>query len=423
MMRSERKVALMLLLLLGGATVLHAYGGGLQSGVPSARAIGLGGTSSALTGDPTTLFSNGASLSFLHGTNLTLGATVTVPDYEFSGVLPSAATTKMQPQSLFPPAISLSHTFATGLGIGFTASIPYYVKTNWGVDWVGSRIVTASEIRGVQLSPTVAFRIGSHLAAGIGLQAVFVRMDHGRTIGSLPDPQTGRFPTMAMTGSADVAYSFDLGLMYSPGADFALALSLRGRTTAEISNGTVTYSADVVESSEAGPTTSTFATTVTLPERIRAGVMLRPFHGLLLTGEADLTRWSSMRGMTVRIGSPAVVRIVDQAGWKDVFSYRAGVELGLSDVMIRAGAGYEASPIPDADLRPSIPDANCFHFGFGLGYAVEEGLLLDLGVQIDRYADRTITNSSVLSSFNEYLNGTYRLSSTIVALTISYSWK
>ena len=162
---------------------------------------------------------------------------------------------------------------------------------------------------------------------------------------------------------------------------------------------------------------------MTLPERVGVGVMVRPFRSLLITGEADLTRWSSVKGMAVRIASPATARIVDQGGWKDILGYRAGVEFGLADVMLRAGAGYEATPIPDAELRPSIPDADRLHYGFGIGYVVEAGLLLDLGVQIDRYADRTVTNSTVLSDFNEYFNGTYKLSSTVVALTISYSWK
>ena len=244
MMRSERLRAIVFMLLTGGALASHAYGGGLQSGIPSARAIGLGGTASALAGEATALFSNGASLSFLDGTHLTLGATVTMSDYEFSGVLPSQATAKMKPQSVFPPAVSLSHTFSSGLGIGFTASIPYSMKTSWGEEWVGSRIVTTSEIRGVQLNPMVAFRIGSHLAASIGLQALFVRLDHGRTFGQIPDSQTGRFPSMSMTGSADVAYGFELGLMYSPVRAFALGVSLKGRTTANITNGTVTYSGE-----------------------------------------------------------------------------------------------------------------------------------------------------------------------------------
>jgi long-chain fatty acid transport protein len=397
--------------------------GGLQSGVPSARAIGLGGAVSAIVGEPGGIFSNSASLSFMRGTHLTLGATVTMPAYEFSGVLPSTATTKMNPQSLFPPAIALSHSFASGLAIGLAATIPNYVKTNWGDNWVGSHIVTASEIRGVQLNPSVAFRISPHLAAGIGLQAVFVRLDHSRSIGSMIDSTTGRFPTMSMTGSADVAYGFDLGLMYSPGYALALGLSLKGRTTAEINNGTVTYSDNAGESASTAPGNNTFATTVTLPERIRGGIMLRPIDELLLTGEVDLTRWSSMKGMTIRIGSPATSRIVDQSGWKDVVSYRGGVEVALADVMLRAGAGYEPSPIPDANLRPSIPDGDCFHYAFGIGYAVEEGLLLDLGIEFDRYADRMVTNSTVLSGIDEYFNGTYKLSSTVIALTISYSWK
>jgi long-chain fatty acid transport protein len=423
MIRSGRTRILVFLMFFACTMAQHATSGGLESGVPSARAIGLGGATSAITGEASTIFSNNASLSFLHGTHLTLGATVTMPDYEFSGVLPSTATSKMTPQSLFPPAIALSHTFANGLAVGIAATIPHYVKTNWGQTWVGSHIVSASEIRGVQLSPSVAFRIGPHVAAGIGLQAVFVRMDHSRSIGSVADSSTGRFPTMSMTGSADVAYGFELGLMYSPSDALALSLSLRGRTTAEITTGTVTYSSDAGESSSTAPGNNSFSTNVTIPERIRAGVMLRPFDGLLLTGELDLTRWSVVKGMTIRIGSPATSRIVDQSGWKDVVGYRGGVEVALADIMLRAGAGYEVSPIPDAELRPSIPDADCFHYGFGFGYAVEEGLMLDLGVQVDRYADRTVTNSAVLSGIDEYFNGTYKLSSTVIALTISYSWK
>jgi hypothetical protein len=52
--------------------------------------------------------------------------------------------------------------------------------------------------------------------------------------------------------------------------------------------------------------------------------------------------------------------------------------------------------VPDAELRPSIPDASAIHFNVGIGYAVEDGLIIDLGLQVNRYADRTVTDSHVL---------------------------
>jgi hypothetical protein len=42
---------------------------------------------------------------------------------------------------------------------------------------------------------------------------------------------------------------------------------------------------------------------------------------------------------------------------------------------------------------------------------------------VDRYADRTVTDSHVLYAPDKYFNGTYVISSTIFAITLSYSWK
>jgi long-chain fatty acid transport protein len=360
-------------------------------------------------------------LSFAHGTNLALGATVTMPDYEFEGVLPSDATWKMKPQAIFPPSVALSHTFRNGLGFGVSASIPYQVKTSWGDDWVGSPIVISSEIRAVELAPALAFRIGRTLAFGVGVQATFIRMDHSRRNGDVIDTLIGRYPSMSMTGSADVAYGFNLGLMYSPHDMFAFGVALKSKCTGEIGNGSLSYSGNA---NGAGTISgASFATTLTMPEQVRAGVMLRPIDGLLLTGEAELTRWSGVKGVTILLGSPVSTVLLDQSGWKDVIAYRAGIELTIADVILRAGVGKEPSPVPDADLRPSIPDADGFHYNLGLGYAVEEGLVLDLGLQLERYADRTVTDSNVQYATGKYFNGTYIMSSTIFAITLSYSWK
>jgi long-chain fatty acid transport protein len=400
-----------------------AVAGGFQSGAPTARSLGLGGAGTALIGDQAGVFSNTASLSYMHGTNLALGATVTMPEYQFTGVLPSTSTSKMKPQTMFPPSVSLSHTFESGLGVGISANIPYQIKTSWGEDWVGSPIVISSEIRGVQVSPAVAFRIGKNLAAGLGVQATFMRMDHLRRYGDVPDVQTGIFPTMSMTGSADVAYGFDIGLMYSPGDAFSMGLALKSKTTAEITNGTVTYTGSVGEPSSTSGMNASFATTLTLPERVRAGVMIHPIDALLFTGEVEYTRWAGIKGVTIRLGSPVSIRLIDQSGWKDVLAYRAGAEFTIADVTLRGGFGVEPSPVPDAELRPSIPDASAIHFNVGIGYAVEDGLIIDLGLQVNRYADRTVTDSHVLYATDKYFNGTYAMSSTIFALTLSYSWK
>jgi len=423
MMNSKTFSFIVLLSLLSGLFHEPAMASGFQQGAPTARALGLGGAATGLIGDPAGIFSNSASLSYMHGTNLALGATVTMPDYEFSGVLPSTASVKMNPQSLFPPAVSLSHTFESGLAFGLSANIPYQVKTNWGENWVGSPIVISSEVRSVQVSPAVAFRVGRNLAVGFGLDLMFVRMDHTRRYSEVPDSATGRFPMMSMTGSADAAYGLNAGLMYSPGEAFSLGLAMTSRVKADINNGAVSYTGAVGTSGAGTAPATTFSTTITLPEHFRAGAMLRPFTGLIITGEVELTRWSAVNGVTLRMGIPTSTTLIDQSGWKDVLATKAGIELTIADVILRGGIGFEPSPVPDEELRPSMPDGDRFHYNVGLGYAVEDGLILDVGMEVNTFSSRTVTASNVTYGTGKYFNGTYALASTALALTISYSWK
>lgn len=399
-----------------------AAAGGFQVSGFSARATGMGSVLVGLPGEPTTMYANPAALAFLGGTHLSLGTTVSLPDYHFIGVSPSQASSKMNTQVLFPPNACLTHTFPGGVGIGIAATIPYSMKTDWGEEWVGNRIVTSSELRTSQITPAVALRIGKHWSLGIGLQVVFFRMDLNRRFGEFSTPETP-LPTVYMTGSADVAYGFEVGTMYTPGEFLTLGLSLKSRTRSMIDEGTVAYSGVPLESSVSVLPNSTFSTSVTLPDQVRGGVSIRPIPELLLSGEANLVRWSTFKNIIVRIGSPQYEQRIEQNGWKDVIALRAGVELSLSDIALRGGIAYEPSPIPDAELRPSMPDADRLIYAAGIGYAVEEGLMLDLGIQFMSHRLRTVTDSRVQSAPGSYFNGTYDLASTVVGLNISYSWK
>ncbi len=397
-------------------------GGGFQASGLSARATGLSGVLVALPGEPTSMYTNPAALSFLTGTNLSLGTTLSLPSYHFVGVTPSLSSTKMNSQVLFPPNLCLTHTFASGIGIGIAATIPYSAKTDWGEDWVGNRIVTSSELRSSQLLPAMAFRIGNAWSVGIGMQVVFLRIDLNRRWGQIPVPGSG-LPGIYMTGSADVAYGFEVGAMYQPDDVLTVGLSLKSRTRSTIEDGTVTYSGVPGESSIVVMPNATFTSSITLPDQVRGGVSVRPISALLLAGEVNLVRWSTFKSLMVRIGSPAYEQRFEQAGWKDVLTMRAGLELSLSDVTFRGGISIENSPVSDAEVRPSLPDADRMVYAMGIGYVIGEGLMLDLGIQILDYRKRTVTDSRVEYAQGSYFNGTYDLSGTVVGLNISYSWK
>ena len=170
------EVRLFILALLSLSVTQISPGGGFQISDQSARTMSIGGTMGALTGDPTTMRSNPAALSFLDGTMFSFGATVKVPDQRFYGVSPSTVETKMQAQVLFPPGICITYASSGGFGAGISVAVPYQIQTEWDQDWVGSRLATKSDLRVTMVTPALSMKISENLSAGLGLELGLPRM-------------------------------------------------------------------------------------------------------------------------------------------------------------------------------------------------------------------------------------------------------
>jgi long-chain fatty acid transport protein len=420
--RGSFRLASILLCTLLVMGVPGAYGGGFLVGELSARGTGMGGILTPLTDNPTSIYVNPAALSFLQGTHLSLGTTVTLPDFGFTGIAPSTQFSKMQTQVLFPPNLCLTHTFESGFGFGISAKIPYSSKTEWGPEWVGNTVVIGTEMRGVEVTPVLAFRPTPRISVGIGLNLISFRV---RTSDLVPLANGSGGTVWAIRGfegDAKTGYGVEMGITAKPIDMLSFGLVYKSPVAISITDGKVAYQSlppDLVPQYPDKRFTSEF----TLPQQLIAGVALRPFAGLLLAGEWQYVLWSDFGSMDFRVEDGSGLVLTQQAGWGDVLTARAGVELRLPDVVLRAGYAFDHTPVPDPELSPSIPDANREVLSVGLGYEVGEGLTLDFAFQSIRYRERTVTTSRVLTESGTPFNGTYQLSATVVALNVSYSWK
>jgi len=397
-----------------------AYSGGFLVGELSARGTGMAGILTPLTDNPTSIYVNPAGLSFLEGTHLSLGTTVTRPDFGFIGIAPSTQFSKMQAQVLFPPNICLTHTFKSGLGFGISAKIPYSSKTEWGQEWVGNTIVIGSEMRGVEVTPAIAFRPTPLIAFGIGLNIVSFRV---RTSDLVPLPVTTGSPwgIRGFEGDDETGYGLEVGTTLKPLDILSIGLVYKSPVAISITDGKVAYEGVPAELVPQYPD-ARFTSAFTLPGQFIGGVGLRPFAGFLLVGEMQFVRWSDFGSMQFLMEDGSGLILTEQAGWGDVLTTRAGVELQLPELVLRAGYAFDRTPVPDSELRPSVPDAHREVLSAGIGYEVGEGLTLDFAFQSIRYRDRTVTTSRVLTDGGTPFNGTYLLSATVVGLNVSYSW-
>jgi long-chain fatty acid transport protein len=381
----------------------------------------MGGVLTPLTDSPASIHVNPAGLGFLRGTHLSIGTTVSLPDFSFIGIAPSTKSSKMQTQVLFPPNICLTHTFESGFGFGISAKIPYSSKTDWGPEWVGNSVVIGTEMRGVEVTPVLAFRPVAWIAAGIGLNITSFRV---RTSNLVPLSNLTGTPwgIRGFEGDAKTGYGVELGITAKPIDLLSIGLVYKSPVAISITNGKVAYQGLPAEVGPQYPD-ARFTSAFTLPEQFIGGVGLRPFAGFLLTGELQYVRWSNFGPLQFRVEDGSGLLLTEQSGWDDVVTARAGVEIQLPGIALRAGYAFDRTPIPDLELGPSIPDANREVIGAGVGYEVGEGLTLDFAIQSIRYRERTVTTSRVLTESGTPFDGTYILSATVVGLNVSYSWK
>ncbi len=427
-----RPVRLVMWLVLSGAwCATIASGGGFQVSDFPARAVGMGGAILASIDDGSSMYLNPAGISFLSGTHLSIGASVTLPQFTFTGVAPSTNSYKMSTQVLFPPNVYLCHTFDGGWSAGISASTPYACKTGWDPGWIGGRLAVSGDLRVTFFTPTLSYRVAPGLAVGIGVNLALPHFQYSRRIGFEKIPgyenYTGPDGTLALDGTGELAYGAQAGLLWTPWKSLSLAVASRGTTQAKVGDANATFSG-IPDSLRRLFPDGRAKTSWNLPQTISLGAGWSPFYGLHLEADASKTLWSGMKAIEVTVVNSSDSHTYVQQGWKDTFTAKFGAELDIDDVLLRAGYTIDQSPVPDQYLSPYLPDADWQGFSAGIGYRVSEGMDLDFSFMWIQFDNRTVVNSGLeyavdpVTGAPGYFNGAYTLSATVIGINLKYHW-
>jgi long-chain fatty acid transport protein len=417
----KRYYLICLILFFFGAT---ASGGGFQVSDHSARAMGFGGAFVAMADDASSLYANPSAISFMDGTQLSIGTTIMIPDVGFTFASAPGITYKAQSQVIFPPNLSLTHTFPGGIGVGMSACIPYTLRTDWSPDWPAGRVITHSEIRVVFVSPTVSLKLLPVLSVGLSLNVAYARLLMNRRIGFDATGQSDG--SQSLDGSGEAAYGIAAGFLFHPNEAWSVGGAYHSRTSNTIENGNVSFSGIPADQLPNFPN-SNFSTHVTTPDYVSGGIGIRPAGWLLLSAEAQYVFWDALSSVTLNFAdtrvqsNPAIEKSIPLQ-WKNSLGIRGGIEIALSAIDLRAGYAFDQTPVPDQYMRPSFPDADRRIVSVGIGYAVSEDLHLDFACAFAHSRNRTVTNSLVEYLPGELLNGTTSFSLTTIGINMSYNW-
>lgn len=230
----------------------------------------------------------------------------------------------------------LSDTVHLGINFGIVggSSIEY------GDDWAGSAYLDKAFMSGMQINPSLSYKINNNLSVGVGAQFSY----------GLLEISTSSLQTNLDT---DWAYGFNAGTMYQ--ADkWAIGLSYRSKVTHE-------FDVEATTGNRAIP----LGTELLIPTIIDLSGNYNLTPQLTLLGSVQYHGWSDFANTPIYTDSLSPKSI--DRNWEDVWKFAIGADYQLNAKWaLKAGFSYETSPQDDPSMQwVDLPVGEQYRYSMG----------------------------------------------------------
>ena len=254
-----------------------------------------------------------------------------------------------------------AYEFNDKLWLGYSLNTPFGLQSKPGFAWAGQVYGRSAKVFSVDFNPSAAYKINDWISIAAGLQVEYLKARFTQAVGVLPTS-----PSAILDGD-DTSVGYTLGVTLKPTAWTEIGLGFRSSVHETVSGSLTTpLSALPVKAN------------INLPEELTFGVRQQIDAQWTLLGGFEWTNWSRLGIVPVTFNSAAVSIIPFK--YKDGYFGSLGAEYAWSPALtLRAGLGYERSPIDTGNREVLLPDANRIWASVGATYHWSEKLSFDLG--------------------------------------------
>jgi long-chain fatty acid transport protein len=388
-------------LVLAGCTHLaHAAGFALIEQNASGLGNAYAGQAAAAT-DASTVFFNPAGMSYLPDRQVVLAGHLIKPKAEFSGSSTIGGGTGGDAGDLaFVPNAYFAARLTPDVVLGVGLNAPFGLKTEYDSAWAGRTQAIKSELKTINLNPSIAWKASESLSLGAGVSIQYAEAT-----------LTNASPAGLVTVDGDdYGWGFNLGAIWQVGQATRIGLAYRSEVDYTL-EGTVTFSAVPALN---GPVTAD----TTLPDSASLSLFHKVDERWDVLVDVTWTGWSDFDELRILRTSGALVGVTPE-NWDDSYRYSLGANYRFSDKLtLRGGLAFDETPVSDAYRTARIPDEDRTWVAFGAQYRLSDKSALDFG-----YAHLFVKDASVnkLES-GVTLSGEYDASVDILSAQYTHSF-
>ncbi|MDI1352481.1 MAG: outer membrane protein transport protein [bacterium] len=445
-----------------------AYAGGFSLYTESSpAAIGnYAAGSAAEAADASTGWYNPAGLTLIREQQLVFGGVGVFPSAKISGIstftgAPAAVPNYTQTfnnleggENAFVPSFHYALPLGENATFGFSVLAPFGLATDWGVNSPVRYEATFTELLTSNFSPELGAKLTDNFAVGAGLDLQYARVKFNREIGIPKVAEAfGHIPTIFDSLSYNKGNSFGVGYHVGIMGIFndnhtRIGLNYQAKMRHTF-NGYSQLSGPLANGGSIADPALAFSVRrnnnlSSNPIELPDVLTLSAYHDLnetfALLGSVVYTGWSSFK--TIQLNNvaapfiipapsanagninPVSVNSLSAQNYKDTWRASIGANYHLNDMwMLRAGGGYDQSPLNDTYRDVRLPDANRWALSVGAHYQMNPSWGMDAGyTHLFGANDPLINRTDALTSTSAYnVTARSKASADLVGLQVVWS--
>lgn len=322
--------------------------------------------------DPSTIFFNPAGMTQLQGTQAQAAAHLLIPsaDVKNTGTTaPAGIAAGVGPGSGNPydptpvPNGFMSHQLSDRWWVGVGVTAPFGLGSDYGETWFGRFDSTKTELRVIDVQPTVSVQVVDWVSLGVGLNIQHSDADL-RNHTNLAGLGLGE-GTSKLTGD-DWGFGYSIGMQFKPFEGTTIGLNYKSEVHHNL-DGKIEVNVLSTGAAVAALTSNGKAKLVT-PDHATLGIAQQLNDRWTVQGQATWFGWNNFDNISAFRDSGALASRVEQ-NYQTTWAFALGAEYIASEAWtFRGGVQFDETPTTDEYRTSRTPDGDRVWVSLGATY-------------------------------------------------------
>lgn len=308
-------------------------------------------------------------------TRVVVGPGATAPTTAFGGS--SAGTGNIGGDGAFVPASYMAWQLTDRFWIGLTTGAPFGLRSKTDDYHAAQTYGRSAKVRTINIAPTIGYKVNDWLSIGAALQGQYIKTTLKQATG------LGVAAPSAILDGDSIDFGYRVGITLTPWQGTTIGLAYRSSIRQTLDGDFQTPLARIpIKASLNLPDSVVFGVSQVLNEQwqVHAGV--------------EWTNWSRFNriGIINKLSGLPITSLNFE--YDDSWFFTLGAEYKWNrDLTLRAGIGYELSPVNDRNRTVFISDNDRLWLAAGASYQLTEKLKLDVGYSFIKVKEATVNYS------------------------------